>query len=135
MNLKDFVRETLLEIAEGLTEAQRNSRRGGAVFNPRLKAIEPGKREIETIQLKGTGLIATAAIGEVAVLVDFDVAITVEEDSKSETGKKEGGEVGAKLHIFSAGIDTNTTTGVTNRKAHNEVSRVRFQVPVSLPPA
>jgi hypothetical protein len=140
MDLKEFIRETLLQIVGGVEEAQNDARRGRAIFNPHLKMkIEPSQPgsadttlRTDLENLKGSGLLAMGGDG-VADIIEFDVAVTVEGENTKDTGKKEGGSAGAKLHIFSASIDASTAKASKERNARSDVTRVKFRVPVMLP--
>ena len=108
MELREFVRSTLLEIISGVTDAQKALDEEGstAVINAggtsNLKQHhEGGRRTLEMVQ--------------------FDVALTV-----TETTDK---GIGGRLSIAAASIGTERGARIEN----SEVSRVRFQVPIVLP--
>ena len=108
MELREFVRSTLLEIVAGVSDAQEALIEDGstAVINAgatsNLKQHhEGGRRTLEMVQ--------------------FDVALTV-----TETTDK---GIGGRLSIAAASIGTQRGASIEN----SEVSRVRFQVPVVLP--
>ena len=108
MELREFVRSTLLEIVAGVTDAQKALDEEGstAVINA------PAAGNLKQYYERGTRLLE---------MVEFDVALTV-----TETTDK---GLGGRLSIAAASIGTQRGTSIEN----SEVSRVRFQVPVVLP--
>ena len=108
MELREFVRSTLLEIVAGVTDAQKALDEEGstAVVN----ALAAGNLKVHS--RRGLPLLQ---------MIEFDVALTV-----TETTDK---GIGGRLSIAAASIGTQRGASVEN----SEVSRVRFQVPVVLP--
>jgi len=108
MELREFVRSTLLEIVSGVTDAQKALDEEGstAVVN----ALAAGNLKVHS--RRGLPLLQ---------MIEFDVALTV-----TETTEK---GIGGRLSIAAASIGTQRGASVEN----SEVSRVRFQVPVVLP--
>ena len=120
MDLKEFVKETIVQISQGIEEA--NSELGGseAMVNPiyvkmnskeaqgygRTKKRDPGYKDPDSKLLQK---------------VDFDVAVYV------EAGKK--GSAGAKLSIASIGIGAEGEIESSNKSE----SRIKFSVPVVFP--
>jgi len=111
MDLKQFVTETLVQIAQGVSEAQTAVRDVGGFANPALRGVA-GRESY-------WGSLET---GHHVFLVDFDVAITV--------AKGKGTNAGAKLEvtsIFSLGA------GGKSSEETQSTSRVKFKVPMALP--
>ena len=108
MELREFVRSTLLEIVSGVSDAQEALIEAGstAVVN----ALAAGNLKVHS--RRGLPLLQ---------MIEFDVALTV-----TETTEK---GIGGRLSIAAASIGTQRGASVEN----SEVSRVRFQVPVVLP--
>ena len=112
MELREFVRSTLLEIVAGVSEAQEALIEGGStgVINP------PASGNINRPEYRGTG-------SRLLEMVEFDVALTVTETSDKG--------LGGRLSIAAASIGTQRGTSIEN----SEVSRIQFQVPIVLPEA
>ena len=112
MDLKEFVSQTLTQIAEGIAEAQKGAAPSGAWISPVGSSLpdRPGATVVKSPN--GDRYLDS---------VHFDVAVSASEDK--------AGKAGAQLRILTVGIgaDANTST-------HNaSVSRVQFSVPVSWP--
>jgi hypothetical protein len=86
MDLRDFIAETIVQIVEGVKDAQLRAREHGARVNPHLSTSAD-------LAVKHGILIAS---GAAAQLVQFDVALA----AKEGTGTKEGGLVSSGL-LFS----------------------------------
>jgi hypothetical protein len=113
MDLKTFVAETITQIIEGVKGAQEGAKQLGGHVNPLIAG--PVAPEL----MKHKMFVAT---GGVAQFVEFDVAVTATEGSGSKGG------VGIVVGAFTLG-----STG-ESRGEHTASSRVRFAVPVTLPP-
>ncbi len=116
MELKDFVSQTLIQITQGVADAQAALAPMGAKVNPKLSNLLP-KGE------KSYGAFAWAD-GEGAnpvLLVKFDVAVTTTKETKTKGG------IGVVAGIVSLG-----STGATD-KGNTDASRITFEVPLMLP--
>ena len=111
MNLSEFIAETLLQVVEGVKDAQARTSSNGARVNPHLttSAEHAVKQNI---------LIAS---GEAAQLVQFDVALTATEGTETKGGI---GVVAGIFNLGSAGL---------SQAASSTISRVKFVVPLVLP--
>lgn len=111
MNLQDFIRETLIQIINGVKDAQEIIGESGAAINP------IGLSRMRD-QLGGRGYHS----GAVTEAVEFDVAVTVTEGESTKKG------AGAFISVVALGAQKQT-------EAHSSsVSRVKFSVPALLPP-
>ena len=113
MELKEFIRETLSQIAAGVEAAQTEVRDAGGFVNP---AHRVGKQEQDKSHF---GALTS---GQNIFLVDFDVTVSVIEGTGTE-GK-------AKLNVasllsLSTGGQSNASTSATNR--------ISFKVPLAMP--
>lgn len=108
MELDEFIKRTLEQILRGVEGAQEAAGQMGAGINPRMSSGAAGRFHRDTAtQIQD---------------VDFDVALTVSESSESDAGLQVGVPwIGGKV---GSGSDH-------QRSAEN---RVRFTVPVLLPP-
>ena len=111
MELEQFLSETLKQILAGIKDAQGAAKASGGLINPAMIPIHPGPVE---------GFIRDGA-GNVAQIINFDIALTASEGTATKGGI---GVVAGVFNLGSAGSsqDSNTT-----------VSRVRFSVPIILP--
>ncbi len=113
MELKEFVKEALSQIAAGIEAAQTEVRDCGGFVNPAHRVNPNNSSESHF------GVLSN---GQNIFLVDFDVSVTVVEES--------GGEAKAKLQVASllkvgGGVEKNTSNSATNR--------ISFKVPLGLP--
>lgn len=113
MELKDFVRETLTQIAQGIQESLEPVREAGGYSNPAIRT-QPKTTD--------SSHFASMGAGRNVFLVDFDVAVSVSEEA--------GSNAEAKLKVASflslgAGGDSSKQSSATNR--------ISFKVPLALP--
>ncbi|SHI42682.1 hypothetical protein SAMN04488012_101328 [Palleronia salina] len=113
MDLKDFVKETISSIVEATNELQDEWGDQGVIVNPPVSTLAPGtyKQNSSTHTFRAIQTIK------------FDVAVT----ASSQTGG--GGKVGVKVWVFEAGTEGE------HARHHEEVSRVQFEVPLTLRPS
>jgi len=103
MDLQQFVAQTLVQIANGVKNAQEHVKSAGGIVNP-LRASDQ-----DPIMSPNTSFI------------EFDVALTVTEGSDSKGG----------IGIFVADIGLGAQG--RSRSATESVSRIKFKVPMFLP--
>ncbi len=106
MTLKEFVRDSLIEITGGISEARANK-----VQIPKDVFKIPGDKS-------GSSGIVTNGSNS-AFLVDFDVAVTVSD--KFDAGGKAAITVAHILSIEGGG---------NSSMEHSKVSRIQFKVPL-----
>lgn len=111
MDLKSFVAETLVQIVEGVADAQKRiaELNVGAAVNAQY--VHPGSRQIANPRP-----------------VEFDVAVTVSDESAAKAGL---GASAGFLSVISAKIDGKAETSDTLR--NEAVSRIQFSVNISQP--
>jgi hypothetical protein len=113
MELKEFIKETLSQIAAGIEAAQTEVRDCGGFVNPAHRATTKDSDKSHFGALES---------GQNIFLVDFDVAVTIVEGR--------GKEAKAKLSVASVlsvggGGESNKSTSATNK--------ISFKVPMALP--
>lgn len=113
MELKDFVSQTILSIVEGVAAAQEQAAAHGAFVNPTMLT--------RTVKNIGENAIWDNRDNNLARLVRFDVAVTVEE------GTATSGKIGVVSGLLNLG-----STGKSEDKSI-AVSRIQFEVPLLLP--
>ena len=109
MELQTFIKETLVQIANGLIEAQNELKEKDFYINPMAfndkdlakSGYENKFRKFQTIKIK--------------------TLVTVNDDTTKEAG------AGAKLSIFKAGV------GIEESKSNSSATELEFEVPVSFP--
>ena len=112
MELKDFVSQTLVQIAQGVASAQETVRNLGGFVNP--TAHVSGGAERHFGRMPGNN--------QQVFLVDFDVGITINESL--------GTNAEAKLQVASfIKIGAGTSTGESQQTSN----QIRFNVPLALP--
>lgn len=112
MDLKEFVRETLVQIAAGVKDAQSEVRTLGGIVNPAT----------QNPSTSGSSYFASVDDLHHVFLVDFDVAVTVAENT--------GTNAHAKLNVA-----TILTLGAGGQSANSSAAtnRLTFKVPLALP--
>lgn len=109
MELKDFVKQALVEITEGVKEAQDECSEYGALINPRYSS----KSQDSTVNVKG-------GVAKLS-MVKFNVAVTSTMEKGSTT------KIGV---LFSA-------IGIGNDRVNNDLMQsaniIQFEVPVVFP--
>lgn len=111
MELKQFVSLTLQQIIAGVADAQ--AAQGGENVNPKIWMAQRG----DAAKMK----ILESNAGKWIHMVDFDVAVTAVDSTETKGG------VGVVAGIFALG-----SQGQSNAE-NSMVSRIKFQVPLSLP--
>jgi len=110
MELKEFISQSLLQIFEGVHQAQNKTKEiGGSIAKG---IIAPNRQHPSIIGFNHK---------EAVILVDFDVSLTTADLSKEKAG----------LGIFVAAIGGGAQLG--SESSNNQFSRVRFSIPVTLP--
>ncbi|MFA0405215.1 hypothetical protein [Vibrio sp. 10N.222.52.C12] len=107
MQLDEFVKETLVQIAKGVNEASSSVSELGGAVNPLPDEVDVS---FETYKVKPQ-----------KQAIKFDIAIQVKESTDSEASGK------ATLSVFSIG------GGVKSLDESNIAHRVTFEVPMDLP--
>ena len=114
MELKDFVKETIIEISQGVSEAQKEQ--GDALINPRLKVQE---KDSGQIALAEDGASRGIRGGRILDYVEFDVAVTIDKNTNTD----------GKISVLFGAI--NLSSGGASENKDSSTSRVKFKVPVS----
>ena len=109
MELKEFISNTLVQLVEGIADAQDKANKVGALINP------------AGLQAPKVGTTMTHN-GERLEEVEFDLALTVDE------GKGNKG----RISIHSAAVNIGTAEQSESR--NTAVNHVRFRVAVLFPP-
>ena len=113
MDLKDFIKETVKAITSATHELQSELAATGAIVNPPTTSGSS-----DTFEVSGT-LHTMRRVQN----IEFDLALTT---SSSTSG---GGKAGVKVFVVEA------SAGASQTRTNEEVSRVKFSVPLALPPS
>lgn len=115
MDIKEFVSETLVQICEGIVDAQKRAKETGAIISPRMLNSE----EIATPDITATA----------ADIINFDIAVEARESST----KNDDSGIKASLSVLGvkAGVDTSGKDCRNDTSA--SVSRISFAVRVRWP--
>lgn len=108
MNIKDFVETTIVQIVEGVNSANVKLKDLGAIVTS--KDVRPLRE----------GTTYNTTTGDLVNLIDFDVAITINE--KDTTGG------GAGIRIAGINIGGELKNEVNNQS----LSRIKFSIPLTL---
>jgi hypothetical protein len=114
MELKDFISNSIEQIALGLIDASRKCNELGVIVNPDITIGSDGDYCIPK-DPKHVNIQRRAQI------INMDISVTVTESSKDSIGGKIG------VSCFGIGVDS---TGGKNTANEN---RVKFSIPVCLP--
>lgn len=115
MGLKEFISQTLVQIAEGIQDANQQLEKMDAAINPHFFHLKPpGSPAYGEID-------KDCSYQRVVQLIEFDVAVSTE--------KIEGAQ--ATLGIIIASIGTKG--GASTEKSNSSVSRIQFGIPMVLP--
>jgi hypothetical protein len=127
MNVKDFVRESLQQIVAGVHEAQKNVEGTGAIINPSIHIRNVTNHKVATST--GSNRLYDSADNLPIESVSFDLAVTVEEGSKSE----DSANGGAAIRVMGMGFGAGVSTSDSNESKRSSVSRLKFNILVKLP--
>ena len=106
MKLQDFVKSSLVDIAQGVKDAQEEIGES-ATINPRRRGAAASN----------IGVVDGRSVQS----IKFDVAVTTSEGAE--------GKAGAGLFVAGVGLGAKGSVSAGN----SAISRVKFQVPVTLP--
>lgn len=109
MEIKDFIEVSLVQIVEGVNQAKAKLLSTGATISS--KDVRPLR----------DGTTYNHATGNLVNIVEFDVAVTVNE--KDTTGGKAGVNV----------VGLNIGGGMQVENTNQKVSRIKFTIPLTLP--
>ncbi|MRK22944.1 hypothetical protein [Pseudomonas sp. JG-B] len=117
MELKDFIANSLCEIAEGILDANERLKGTDAIISPaHFQAFSTGAqaygRTLGNTESKSTRIVEK---------VDFDVAIAVEAGTSKNAG--------LKISIAAVGINT----GGELKDKKGTASRIKFSIPMVFP--
>ena len=116
VELKDFVRDSILQIVAGIAEAQAAVDEYGASVNP-PPANNPREGAVRYIAEGADGKNVPAFVQD----FEFDVALTARDATT------DGATVAVLAGLIGGGVSAKSEEG------HESVSRLKFKIPVGLP--
>ena len=114
MELKEYVCQTIVQICQGVKEAQKECAEMGAIVNPAAFVYKDGDCYIPT-------KLNQAGVERRVQLIEIDAMLT---ESSSDTG---GGHLGLGVSFMGVKIGGEQSTG------NSSTNHVHFSVPVALP--
>ncbi|MGG7056414.1 hypothetical protein [Nitrosomonas sp. ANs5] len=116
MNLKEFVSESIIEITDGIIDAQSRISSKDAQVAP----------EIETLFTKSQTGGSNLALGwdkngNLVHTLEFDVAVTASEGAETKGG------IGVVAGVFALGSQGKSESN------NQSISRLKFRIPISFP--
>ncbi|NVJ45534.1 MAG: hypothetical protein HWE07_00355 [Cytophagia bacterium] len=118
MDLREFVKTSIVQIAEGIEEANVALKDSSAMVNPINIAANS---ESAKVYGRTRAPSKTTPGSRVVDMVEFDVSVV------AEVGEQ--GSAGAKLSIASIGVGADGK----KEKSNKSESRIKFSVPIVLP--
>ena len=116
MELKDFVKQTIVQISEALIECNDQLKDKGVVVNPKGLQVNS-----ENSQAYGRESEKHQFQSRVAQKLDFDVAVTVQDDQSVNAG--------AKISVLSLKMGGEAAVNYGNKAE----TRIKFRVPIMYP--
>ena len=114
MELKEFISESLCQIAEAVAEAKKKTKENDCIINPYIN------ERFENLN-QNSEYVGYAQGERLIQIVKFDIAVTIER-SKEKRGE---------IQVVASGL--NAGFSLSRKKSENTVSRLNFSIPVSLP--
>jgi hypothetical protein len=115
MELKDFVRESLVQISNGISEASEELKDTSAHINPKNVYVNSDNRQ------NYGRLVNDKSYYPVVELIEFDVAVHASE------GTETNGKIGISIGSIGLGV------GGKSQESNRSESRIKFKVPVTFP--
>ena len=115
MNIQDFIRASIVQIANGVREANQELKENGAIVNPQNLVPNNGSSP-------HYGFISdTKEIARMVESIEFDIAVTTTEST----------EAGGGLSISVAAVGMNL--GGRGSDSNTSISRLKFRLPIAWP--
>lgn len=115
MNVREFVKESLLAIVGGVVDAQKE-----------IAEIAPDAKISPAYARHEPGAAVAAGRQQSVTMIEFDLAVTVTHTGHAEAS---GSAKAGVLSVFSASADA----GAEYSHERSNVSRLRFDVPIVMP--
>ncbi len=109
MDIKDFIENSLLQIVEGVNNANEKIKNFGALISS--KNVRPLRE----------GTTFNTNTGDLVNLIEFDIGVTVNEKDTTSGG------AGIKIAGLNIGGD------LQNESVNQRISRIKFSIPLTLP--
>lgn len=113
MNLSEFIKETLIEIATGIKESQDKIKELGGISSPAIISVM-SKSDTQ-------GFLGKTTDGRYAYFIDFDITVQVSETTAQD------GKGKLQIGVFSVGGN------IAQDASTNSLNHIRFRIPFSPP--
>ena len=117
MNLEEFIKDSIMQLVNGIKNAQEGAAKCGAIVMPDMIWTPDASSQPMIFE----GLRRADDTGRYVSMLEFDLAITVEEQK----------EAGGRLQIGMAALGIGGGAGKTT--ADSTTHRIKFKVPLALP--
>lgn len=114
MDISEFIKETIHQICDGITQAAIDCSQSGVIVNPTISVGENGDFFIPRKP-------SSVAMQRRVQKIDFDIAIEVSES------KQCNGQAGVAIHVITGGGSRSKESKDTT------INRVCFSIPICLP--
>jgi len=121
IQLQDFIRETLVQIANGINEANLTLANTNATVNPPFILSDPKNPKLYGYLVDDPEDNAYESTRQHVDLIDFDVAVHASE------GKQTKGGIGIAVATIGLGAGGRSDSSVSSE------SRIKFSIPMVLP--
>jgi len=111
MELGEFVKESIKQLIDGITDAQKYAEEKGASINP-MGLVRVDKQNL---------IIARGIQPQIPQVIDFDIVVSI----------TEGGEVKAGIGVFAGALGLGTQA--KNEDSNMVANKIKFSIPVMFP--
>lgn len=118
MDLRNFIKEALVQIAQGIDDASNELADSSAIVNPRNVATGVGTKDSKVYGYLASG---TNQLQQVVQSINFDVAVSVAKGNETKGG------VGLMVGVVALGSQGKTDSTDSSQ------SRIQFSIPMVLP--
>jgi hypothetical protein len=116
MDLRNFIKETLVQLAQGIDDARIALEGSNAVVNPRNVATGAGNKDSSIY-----GFVTSGEMSQVVQAINFDVAVSVAQGTETKGG------IG--LMVGAVALGSHGKSDASNASQ----SRIQFTIPMVLP--
>lgn len=116
MDLKEFIKQSVIQVTEAIMESNEELNDKGAIVNP-------GKIQVNSDSSQAYGRESSKIVHQSRIVqkLDFDVAVVVQDEQKAGAA--------AKISVMSLKLGADGGVNYTNKSE----SRIKFAVPIIFP--
>ncbi len=123
LELKDFIKKTLVDIVEGVHEA-------GNAIDSQKGYIVPKANDHSNDTGRGTKFETAFSQQN----IEFDIAVQVSESESGGSKISGQGDIGGKIFVASAKANITKENSSNSEESKETISRIKFVVPVGFNP-